>query len=135
MNKQTIIKLIVFGVLQWICLNIALFVVSLLFGVKDDAEMTAPPTLGFVIVAVLLVGISFAFARWLKPASRKQSMIAGLLWSGMTTVFLLATVFANDTQGVFFNGWGVYSIFVAQAIGAMLFSPKKTIVSTAPPVS
>lgn len=120
------VKIIVFGLVQWFLLMIVIFAISLIYGVKEGAEMTAPPSLGFAIVAVIMVGVSYAFARWLKPASRKQAVIAGLVWSGMTTVFMLVTVFGNGTQGIFFNGWGAYLIFVAQVIGAMFIGVKKT---------
>ncbi|MEK7537737.1 MAG: hypothetical protein AAB619_02055 [Patescibacteria group bacterium] len=127
------IKLVVFGLVQWFLLMIAIFVISLIYGIKESAEMTAPPSLGFAIAAVIMVGVAYAFARWLKPASRKQAIIAGLMWSVMTTVFWLVTVFANSTQDVIFKGWGVYLLFVAQVIGTMFVSVKKADVGNSLP--
>jgi len=135
MNKQSIIKIIVFGLLQWFILMISIFVISLIYGIKEGVEMTAPPPLGFAIVAVVMVFVSYALGRWYKPASRKQAIIAGLIWSGMTTVFMLVTVFGNGTQDVFFNGWGVYLIFVAQVIGAMFVSVKKSDIGSSSPTT
>ncbi len=133
MNKRTTVKIIVFGLIQWFILLAAIFVASLIFSVKEGAEMTAPPTLGFVIVALVMVGVSWAFARRLKLASRKLVIIAGLIWSAMTTVFLLVTVLANGTQDVFFNGWGAYLLFFSQAIGAMLVSTNQKVVGSPSP--
>lgn len=125
MTKKSIFKLVVYGLLQWFILMMAIFVISLIYGVKGDAEMTTPPPLGFVLVAVIMVGVSYAFGRWLKPTSRKQVVIAGLIWSGMTTLFMLVTVFANGTQGVILGNWGSYLMFVAQVIGSLFVGVKK----------
>lgn len=124
MNKQTLFKLLVYGVLQWVLLNIVIFVISLVAGVKDDAEMTAPPPLGFVIVAVIMVLMAYFFARRLEPVSRKQAVMIGLFWSGLTTLFMLVTLFANDTRNIFLSSWTAYLIFIAQVIGAAFVGVK-----------
>lgn len=125
MTKKSTFKLVVYGLLQWFILNITIFVASLIFGINRKAEMTTPPPLGFALVAVIMVGVSYAFGRWLKPTSRKQVVIAGLVWSGMTTVFMLVTVFGNGTQGVILGHWASYLMFIAQVIGSLFVGVKK----------
>jgi len=133
MNKQLAAKIIVFGLVQWFVLMVAIFVISLIYGIKEHAEMTAPPPLGMAIVAVIMVVVAYAFGRWCKPARRKQAVIAGLIWSGMTTVFMLVTLFANGTQGVFLASWVAYLLFIAQAIGALFVSVQKTDIGSSSP--
>lgn len=135
MNKQLFIKLIVFGIVQWFALNIIIFVVSLVIGVKDRTEMGAPPALGFVGVAAIMIIISYFFGKQLKLASRKQAIIAGLFWSGITTVFMLVTVFVNSTQEVILGNWGIYLVLVAQAIGTIFISIKKINTGNSPSAS
>jgi len=126
MTKQSIFKIVVFGLVQWILLLVIIFTISLIYGVKEGAEMTAPPALGMAIVVVILAVISYLFGHWLKPANRKQVIIAGLIWSGMTTVIMLVTLVGNKTQDVFLNSWVAYLIFIAQVVGTMFVSVKKT---------
>jgi hypothetical protein len=135
MNKIYIIKIFAFGLLQWFLLMIIIFTISLIYGVKEGSEMTAPPPLGMAIVVGILIVISYAFGRWLKPVSRKQAVNAGLVWSGMTTIFMLVTLFANNTQGVFLASWIAYLLFIAQAVGSMFVGVKKTDVSKPSPTA
>ncbi|MFA5070620.1 MAG: hypothetical protein WC528_05050 [Patescibacteria group bacterium] len=135
MNKIFIIKIFAFGLLQWFLLMIAIFIISLIYGVKEGAEMTAPPPLGMAIVVGFLIIISYAFGRWLKPVSRKQAVIAGLLWSGMTTVFMVVMLLVNGTQGIFLASWVAYLLFIAQAVGSMLVGVKKKDISKPSPTA
>ncbi|MFH0852816.1 MAG: hypothetical protein V1853_00185 [bacterium] len=125
MTKQSLFKFIIYGILQWVLLMFIIFVISLIYGVKEGAEMTVPPALGLAGVAVILGIIAYAFGRQLKPSSRKQVIIAGLVWSGITTMFMSVTALGNDTQGVVFGNWGMYLLFVAQIIGTMFVRVKK----------
>lgn len=134
MNRRTFYKLIGLGLLQWFLLNIGIFVVSLIYGIKESAEMTVPPPLGFVFVAAVMVVLSLVSGQWLKPTSRKQVVISGLLWSGMTILFMLVTVFMNNTQGVILGNWGVYTLFVAQVFGTLFVRTKMINNATPRPV-
>lgn len=126
MTKQTLYKLIGLGLLQWFLLMVTIFVISLIYGVKEQAEMSAPPLLGYIITAVILAVIAYVCGRWLKVASRRQAIMAGLFWSILTTAFWLITVFGNGTQETIFSTWGVYLLFVAQLVGTLFVRAKKT---------
>ncbi len=45
MNKQITVKIIIFGLVQWFLLMVSTFVISLIYGIKEGAKMTAPPPL------------------------------------------------------------------------------------------
>lgn len=124
---KPIVRLIVYGIAQYILLMLALFVLSLAFG-SDEAP---PPPAGFIILAAFMVLISFLFARLLKPTSRKQAVTAGLIWTAMTIVIIVVTAVGNGTQGVFFGNWGVYLMFAGLAVGPLLLKVKKLDVGSA----
>ncbi|MFA6197832.1 MAG: hypothetical protein WC734_01590 [Patescibacteria group bacterium] len=126
MNKQALYKLIGLGLFQWLLLMITIFVISLIYGVNEQAEMSAPPLLGYIIAAVILAVLAYACGRWLKPARRSQAIQAGLFWSILTTAFWLITVFGNGTQETIFSNWGVYLLFIAQLVGTLFVRAKKT---------
>lgn len=126
MNKRAIVKLVIYGLVQWVFLMLSIFVASLISGINEGVEMGMPPPLGLVVAAIIMALVSYAFCRRLKPVSRKQAIIAGLVWSGMTIVFMSITAFGNDTQGVVFGNWGMYLLLVSQLIGVMFVRIKKT---------
>lgn len=125
MNFRSFIKLFIYGLVQWFALLLCIFLISLIVGVKEGAEMSAPPPFGLLGVAVIMVAVSYFIARRLKFSSQKQALYAGLVWSGLTIAFMLATVFMNDTQDVILGSWGIYFVFIAQLVGALLASGNK----------
>lgn len=135
MNKQSAIKLILYGVVLWVALNIAIFAASLLYGINKKAEMGAPPPLGFVIVAVVMAILSYALGRRYKLASKKHAIMAGLVWSGMMFAFMLVITVANGTQANIFGNWGAYVALIAPAIGPMFICTKKSGISNTLPTS
>ena len=132
MNKRYLGKLIAYGLFQWIIFNLALFVAAMIFDVIRTTDMTAPPPLGLVIVAIVMTAVAYVFARQLKPTSRPQVLQAGIVWTAMTIIFLVVTCVANDTQSVIFGNWGVYAVFVGQLVGTLLLKPRGV---TVPPVT
>lgn len=123
MTRKLAFSVVVLGLVQYVLMMVTIFVVSLIFGVTENAEMTAPPPLGMAVVTVLMLIMSYAFGRRLKLIDRKQQVMTGLVWSGMTTVFLVATLLANDTGRVFLGSWVSYLVFIAQAIGMLIVRP------------
>lgn len=119
MQKRFLVKVIVFGALQWVILLAALFAISLALGIKEGEEMGAPPPWGFVVLAIIMVGVSYGFVRKLKLENRRTAVVAGCIWSGMTIVFMALTTVANGTQATIFGNWGIYPLFIGQAVGAM----------------
>lgn len=132
MNKRYLIKIMAFGLLQWVIFNLALFVASLIIGIKEGAEMTAPPPLGFVIVAMVMTASAYLFARQLRTTSQRQIVQASIIWVAMTIIFLGVTCIANGTQSLIFGNWGIYTVFVGQFAGPFLL---KQISANLPPVS
>jgi hypothetical protein len=124
MNKSYLIKIIAYGLLQWVIFNLVLFVASLVIGIKEGAEMTVPPPLGFVVVAVVMTAAAYVFARQLKPTNQSQVMQASIIWTTMTIIFLGVTCIANGTQSAIFGNWGVYTVFAGQFVGPLLMKFK-----------
>lgn len=121
MQKKFLIRLVVYGIVQWIILNVVLFVVSLIYGIVQKTEMGAPPALGFVVLAVVLAGVSYLFVQLLHPSNRQQAIMAGVVWSGMTIIFMAVLTIANGTQGIIFGNWGIYTVFMSQIVGTLFF--------------
>ncbi len=133
MIKRVITKIILYGLGQWIFLLLSIFAASLIFSAEAGAEMALPSSWGLVMVAVVMAGVSYALGRRLKPVTRRQALTVGLVWSGMTTLFMAITAFGNGTQVTVFGSWGMYVLLVAQ-VGGTLFvnAPKVNIDSSSP---
>lgn len=132
MNTRSTIKIILYGIVLWILLNITIFVASLIYGINKSAEMSAPPPLGFVLVAIVMAVLSSIFTRLMQLDKRKLAIIAGLIWSGMMFAFMLVLTVANGTQAIIFGNWGAYLALIAPAVGPVFVKEKKVGVSNAP---
>ncbi len=124
MNKHFWGRTVIYGILQWIILNAALFVISLIIGVKEGDEMVAPPAWGFVILAVFMAVVANLFVRSMKLTSQQDATATGIIWSCMTLAFMAFITIANGTQGRIFSNWGVYAVFVSQMVGTILMTTK-----------
>lgn len=131
MNTRSIIKLILYGIVLWILLNITIFVASLIYGINKSAEMSAPPPLGFVLVAIVMAVLSSIFTRLMQLDKRKFAIIAGLIWSGMMFAFMLVLTVANGTQANIFGNWGAYFALIAPAVGSIFVKERNASVGDA----
>lgn len=113
--RTPIVNAVIYGVALYFVLNVILFLVALAFGSGEKA----PPPLGFALVSLLVAVPSYFFSRRMRPSSKKQALLWGLLWAGMSLLFLTVVVIGNGTQKVVFGNWGAYLMFVGIALGSL----------------
>jgi hypothetical protein len=103
--------------------NVALFLISLLFGFEGGGD--GPTLIPAVFFAVVMGLIVYWLVKRLKPISLKEAFAYSISWSSIVLIVILAITIANDTTSIFFGRWFNYLVFLAMAISPALLKFSK----------
>jgi len=121
--KKIFLRYIGIGLLMIVVFNVALFLISLLFGFEGGGDgPTLIPAVFFAIVMGLIV---YWLVKRLKPISLKEAFAYSISWSSIVLIVILAITIANDTTSIFFGSWFNYLVFLAMAISPALLKFSK----------
>ncbi|OGY25981.1 MAG: hypothetical protein A2Z24_02585 [Candidatus Woykebacteria bacterium RBG_16_44_10] len=121
--KKLFLRYIGIGLLMIVVFNVALFLISLLFGFEGGAE--GPTLIPAVFFAVVMGLIVYWVVKRLKPISLKEAFAYSISWASIVLIAILATTIANDTTSIFFGRWFNYLVFLAMGISPALLNFSK----------
>lgn len=113
-------KLLLFALLIYIAIMLLMFVASLLVGTSDDADHTYLISINSLIAALPTGVLAFLLGLFTRPAGLRQSLVTGLIWTGVQLILFFAVGLGNQTLAFIFSAFGFYVLMVCILAGTTL---------------
>jgi hypothetical protein len=117
-----ILKIVLFGVLIYVAINLLMLIASLLLSSYEGRDNTYLVSLNSFAIAVPVGILTFLLARLLKTATRKEAWLRSIIWTGLQVFFFFLIGLGNQTLPNIFGAIGFYVLMIFVFLGPMVFA-------------
>lgn len=116
------LKLVLLGLVIYIAINLFMLAASLLFSTYEGTDNTYLVSVNSLVAAIPTGLVTFALARVMKAAARKDVLILGGIWTALQVAFFFLIGLLNQTLPFIFGAPGFYVLMICIFLGPVVYS-------------